>query len=160
LAGETPALPGADTETALQRLAEEAERIDPAAPDAVARLRAVVRGLIDLERTHRQELAALRAELATVRVVSTSGNTSSTAAKPAASRATGRTGVPKAASTSGSEAVAAGGLFGKRGLKKVHRPGCPFGERISAETRVHFKSLADAKAAGYDPCKSCRPTDP
>jgi Metal binding domain of Ada len=58
---------------------------------------------------------------------------------------------------SGVTKAAAGMLFGKRGLKKVHRAGCVFGERIKAEDRVYFKSMQEAAAAGYEACKICRP---
>jgi hypothetical protein len=164
-AGKTPAPadPTTDPDAALQRLAAEAEKIDPSAPDAVARLRSVVRGLIEVERARGREIAALRAEL---------GQRPSTSVARQHSRKTtsGMSRVPLsaapgeaksvAAAAGGGDAASAGPLFGKRGLKKVHRVGCPFGERIRAEDRVFFKTVAEAQAAGYEPCKTCRPADP
>lgn len=156
-AAGTAALQG-DTDAALQRLADEADRIDPSAPEAVARLRSVVRGLIEVERAQEREIAALRVDrrgrgtTAASRRRSRAPTPSSAAgAQPAAA-----SGTPAAAAGTG-DPPAAGALFAKRGLKKVHRPGCVFGERIHAEDRVFFKSLQEATAAGFEPCKICRP---
>jgi metal binding Ada-like protein len=164
----------ADPHAALQRLAEEIERIDPASPDAIPRLRAVVRELIAINRAGIREAQALRNEVAALR-----GQTSAlgaataphrrsrkgsapsaapvllTGTAPAGTVTTAR--APSAAPTGGASPQVSGPLFGKRGLKKVHRPGCVFGERIRAEDRVFFKSMQDATAAGYEACKICRP---
>lgn len=48
-------------------------------------------------------------------------------------------------------------LFGGKGLSRYHRPGCRFGERIDAESRVTFKSAEDAQRAGRTPCPVCHP---
>jgi hypothetical protein len=65
----------------------------------------------------------------------------------------------KAAAPGGDKtsASAAGALFAKRGLKKFHRAGCHFGERVKLEERVAFATIAAAVAAGLEPCKVCRP---
>ena len=48
-------------------------------------------------------------------------------------------------------------LFGGKGLSRYHRPGCRFGERIDAASRVTFKSVEDAQRAGRTPCPVCHP---
>jgi len=156
----------ADPDAALQRLAEETDRIKPSAPDGVARLRSVVRGLIDFERAQRREIAALRTGSGVRAATTVSRRRSRKKSGPAASEAPSAAGSPApsagAASASGTPATASapaasGALFAKRGLKKVHRAGCVFGERIKVEDRVYFKSMQEATAAGYEACKICRP---
>ena len=156
----------ADPDAALQRLAEETDRIKPSAPDGVARLRSVVRGLIDFERAQRREIAALRTGSGVRAATTVSRRRSRKKSGPAASEAPPAAGSPSpsagAASASGTPATASataasGALFAKRGLKKVHRAGCVFGERIKVEDRVYFKSMQEATAAGYEACKICRP---
>jgi hypothetical protein len=160
----TPAT--ADPDATLQRLAEEAAQIDPSSSEALARLRTVVRDLIDVERATRREMAALRAELAALR-----GAGSRRVAAPTSSRRMGSEAPPgtdlspaaggaarsKPAAVSSATPTPSGALFGKRGLKKLHRAGCTFGERIKAEDRVTFASMQEAAAAGYEACKVCRP---
>jgi hypothetical protein len=156
----------ADPDTILHRLADEMAQLDPSSPDAPARLRTALRDLIGVEQATRRELAALRAEVTALRTA-----VSRRAAVPASRRRTasevpsaagpspvsGGAARPKFVAGSAPVAAAAGPLFGKRGLKKVHRSGCSFGERIRAEDRVTFSTMQDAVAAGYEACKVCRP---
>lgn len=44
-------------------------------------------------------------------------------------------------------------FFGKTALKKLHRSGCHFGERVKVEDRSSFQKAEDA--AGWTPCKVC-----
>jgi hypothetical protein len=161
----------ADPDAALKRLADETEQIKPSAPDAVARLKSVVRELIDLERAQRREIAALRAAPAARTTASTSRRRSRKKSAPAAAAtlpvttsqtsSVSTTAAPSevggAIQAAAPTQAATGTLFGKRGLKKVHRAGCVFGERIKAEDRVYFKSMQAAAAAGYEACKICHP---
>jgi hypothetical protein len=137
----------------------------------VARLKSVVRELIDLERAQRREIAALRGAPAARSTVTTSrrrsrkkGASSAEVAVPSAAGQTSSASTTAAVTdVSGATQAAAptpattGTLFGKRGLKKVHRAGCVFGERIKGEDRVYFKSMQEAAAAGYEACKICHP---
>jgi len=47
-----------------------------------------------------------------------------------------------------------------RTTKIYCRPGCPPGRRTRPGNRVYFTSGEEARAAGYRPCKVCRPDDP
>ena len=47
--------------------------------------------------------------------------------------------------------------LGNKSSYRFHRPGCPFGRKISRKNVVRFQSLYDAFWAGYSPCKRCRP---
>jgi hypothetical protein len=160
-----PAAAPTYSDAALQRLAEETDQIKPAAPDALARLRTVIRGLIEIERAQCRETAALRARPNLRGTVSASPRRSrqksprATDTPPLAARAPSLAGEPTDASGTSptTNAPAAGALFGKRGLKKVHRAGCRFGERIKPEDRIYFKSMQEAAAAGYEACKICKP---
>jgi len=51
----------------------------------------------------------------------------------------------------------AGAFIGSRGTKKMHLSSCQYGQKISARNRVLFKSYEEAAAAGYIPCKICKP---
>ena len=42
-------------------------------------------------------------------------------------------------------------------FKKHHRVGCQFGDPINPAERVVFANPEAAKAAGYEPCRVCRP---
>jgi len=46
---------------------------------------------------------------------------------------------------------------GNRRSKKFHLPSCSAVQKMSAENRVEFRTAAEAKAAGYVPCKLCKP---
>jgi micrococcal nuclease len=48
-------------------------------------------------------------------------------------------------------------LVGNKSSKKYHRPGCSAVEKIAADNRVEFDDADAAKAAGYEPCKLCKP---
>ncbi len=48
-------------------------------------------------------------------------------------------------------------LEGCRTTRIYCRPGCPPGRRMKPENRVHFETREAARAAGYRPCKVCRP---
>jgi methylphosphotriester-DNA--protein-cysteine methyltransferase len=46
---------------------------------------------------------------------------------------------------------------GSRHSNKYHYPNCRFALKIKPENRVTFTSAQEAVAAGYVPCKVCRP---
>lgn len=46
---------------------------------------------------------------------------------------------------------------GSRKSDKYHLKSCQHAKRIHAENLVEWKTTADAKAAGYIACKTCRP---
>ncbi len=54
------------------------------------------------------------------------------------------------------EPVAAG-YVGSILSDKYHRTRCRKGSQIPPENQVFFPSVADAKEAGYRPCRICRP---
>ena len=45
------------------------------------------------------------------------------------------------------------------GGKAFHRPDCYLAKRIKGENLVGFSSVASAEAAGYAPCKVCKPDE-
>ena len=160
-AGQVAAATVTDLTAELQRLADATDQIEPSSPDAVARLKSIVRELIEVVKADRREVVALRAgansraSTATARrsrKKAAAPRTSSTPAAPAA-----LAGEFQGSDSAGEIAAGAGAFFGKRGLKKFHRPGCAFGERIHAEDRVYFKTVEEATAAGYEACKICKP---
>jgi len=51
-------------------------------------------------------------------------------------------------------------MTGCRTTKIYCRPGCPPGRKTRPENRVYFSSGKEARAAGFRPCKVCRPDDP
>lgn len=51
----------------------------------------------------------------------------------------------------------AGAFIGGRGSKKVHLSSCRYSQKTSARNRVVFKSYEEAAAAGYVPCRICKP---
>lgn len=50
-----------------------------------------------------------------------------------------------------------GDFIGHKMSKKVHRADCQWGQKISARNRIYFDTYQEAAAAGYVPCKSCKP---
>ena len=58
------------------------------------------------------------------------------------------------------ERPAAQALFvgSARGLV-YHRPSCEWAGRIAAANRIPFRSAEEARAAGYTPCRICRPPE-
>jgi hypothetical protein len=46
---------------------------------------------------------------------------------------------------------------GSKKSDKYHYPTCRSAQKIKADNMVTFKSAQDAKAAGYVPCKVCKP---
>ena len=58
-----------------------------------------------------------------------------------------------------SEAVESGSgpVVGVRTTRIYCRENCPPGRRTKPENRVYFESEVAATAAGYRPCKVCRP---
>ena len=44
-----------------------------------------------------------------------------------------------------------------RKAKKYHRPSCQYAAKIKDENLVTFDSIAQAQAAGYAPCGTCKP---
>ena len=48
-------------------------------------------------------------------------------------------------------------LVGSITSKKYHRPDCRYAQKIKPENLIRFKSVEDAKAQGYLPCKVCSP---
>ncbi len=49
--------------------------------------------------------------------------------------------------------------IGNSDSKKYHKPSCDYAKKISKDNRVEFASAADAKKAGYKPCKVCLDKD-
>jgi micrococcal nuclease len=47
--------------------------------------------------------------------------------------------------------------IGNARSKKFHLPDCKWAEKIAPRNRVEFRTRHDAVAAGYEPCKVCRP---
>lgn len=56
------------------------------------------------------------------------------------------------------ESAIPGRFAGYRPGKIFGRLGCKDGMRMKKENRVFFLSWDDAVAAGYRPCKNCKPT--
>ncbi|MDL1892466.1 hypothetical protein FBQ87_06190 [Sphingobacteriales bacterium CHB3] len=54
--------------------------------------------------------------------------------------------------------VFAGEVVGNRNSKKYHKPACGWGQKISPSNLVMFQNVDEALAAGYVPCKVCRPS--
>jgi len=48
-------------------------------------------------------------------------------------------------------------VVGNKRSKKYHLPSCTAAQRMSPENRTPFKNAANARAAGYVPCKLCNP---
>jgi methylphosphotriester-DNA--protein-cysteine methyltransferase len=48
-------------------------------------------------------------------------------------------------------------LVGNKNSKKYHRPDCSAVEKIALDNRVEFDDADAAQAAGYEPCKLCKP---
>jgi len=46
---------------------------------------------------------------------------------------------------------------GSKKSKKYHLPTCRSAQKIKPDNLVTFKSAQEAKAAGYVPCKVCKP---
>ena len=46
---------------------------------------------------------------------------------------------------------------GSKNSNKYHYPACRAAKKIKPENLVTFNSAKDAKAAGYVPCKVCKP---
>jgi len=46
---------------------------------------------------------------------------------------------------------------GSKNSNKYHYPTCKWAQRIKPENLVTFKSAQEAQAAGYVPCKVCKP---
>lgn len=51
----------------------------------------------------------------------------------------------------------AGTYVGSKNSNKYHYPTCSAAQRIKTQNQVVFKSANEARAAGYVPCKICRP---
>ncbi|HKR01189.1 MAG TPA: thermonuclease family protein [Pyrinomonadaceae bacterium] len=60
-----------------------------------------------------------------------------------------------AASTGGAAAATTGDIIGNKNSKIYHRPDCPGYNGVSEKNQVHFKSVAEAEAAGYRAAKNC-----
>jgi hypothetical protein len=154
----TDAPASADLVSEFQQLEAAAHGLDPAAPDAIARLRVLVERLAHADGQLAREVARMRAaeevRAAAPAVVAPRGRKSA----PASPRA-GTAGSPATGPAAGAagESVPNAPFFARRGLRKFHRAGCVFGERIHADDRVGYPSAAAALAAGLEPCKVCRP---
>ena len=48
---------------------------------------------------------------------------------------------------------------GSKNSSKYHNPDCKWAKRISPANLVKFKSVAEAKKAGCEPCKICKPPE-
>ena len=46
---------------------------------------------------------------------------------------------------------------GSKQSNKYHLPDCKWAKKISPKNLVKFKTVAEAKKAGYVPCKVCKP---
>lgn len=46
---------------------------------------------------------------------------------------------------------------GSKNSNKYHYPTCRSAQKIKADNLMTFKSAQEAKAAGYVPCKVCKP---
>ncbi|MCX6355060.1 MAG: hypothetical protein NTZ78_09190 [Candidatus Aureabacteria bacterium] len=57
-------------------------------------------------------------------------------------------------------AIAGPRFIGNKGSRKVHRASCEWGQKISPGKRIYFNSYEEAKAAGYIPCRTCKPDQP
>jgi hypothetical protein len=152
--------PGAASEPDWQGLQKKIESVDPAKPEALALLRDVVAELIRIQEAKSKELEALRAEVQALRAqipvtTSTRGYRGATRSAPASASSAPSSSSPKP--QPGNAVAAPTGLFGKVGLTKVHRADCQFGGRIKESDRRYFKSVQEAAAAGYEPCKVCKP---
>jgi AraC family transcriptional regulator of adaptative response/methylated-DNA-[protein]-cysteine methyltransferase len=53
-----------------------------------------------------------------------------------------------------------GPVVGVRTTRIYCHPSCQPGRSPKPENRVHFASVAEARAAGFRPCKKCRPDEP
>lgn len=47
--------------------------------------------------------------------------------------------------------------LGNKSSYRVHRPGCPLGQKTAPVNRVKFQSLQDAYLQGFSPCRTCKP---
>jgi hypothetical protein len=56
-----------------------------------------------------------------------------------------------------SSQVHTGPIVANRKTHKYHRADCRFATSIAEENRQGFASAAEAKQAGYTPCKACKP---
>jgi hypothetical protein len=153
----TPAAsPSADLVTEFHQLETAAHALDPASPVATARLRDLAERLAraggQLAREVAQLRAAREAPAARVGAAPRAGTRQPTAPRAGAASAASR---PGAGATG--ESAPSAPFFARRGLRKFHRAGCVFGERVRAEDRVGYPSAAAALAAGLEPCKVCRP---
>lgn len=133
----------------VERLQKTAEEAEAAATDDAGRLRARAQLNTELlllvirlqEQLYLQQKALLAA---------------AGTAKPPTRTSSGGSGAASQAASTKPKYV--GPVFAKRGGSgKAHRPGCTFGEKIAQSERVTFASLAQAIAAGCEPCKLCRP---
>jgi hypothetical protein len=61
------------------------------------------------------------------------------------------------AATTQPAAVAANPVVGNRSLGIYHLPDCDWAARVAARQRADFDSPASALAAGYRPCRVCKP---
>jgi hypothetical protein len=148
----------ADLVTEFQQLEAAAHALDPASPDAVARLRVLVERLAHAGGQLAREVARMRAA-GEARAAAPAGVAPRGKKLAPASPRAGTAGSPATGLAAGAagESVANAPFFARRGLRKFHRAGCVFGERIHAEDRVGYPSAAAALAAGLEPCKVCRP---
>lgn len=59
----------------------------------------------------------------------------------------------------GAEEEGAEAVVGSKKSDKYHRPDCRWAKKITAANLITFRSPAEAKAAGYTPCKTCKPPE-
>jgi micrococcal nuclease len=52
-----------------------------------------------------------------------------------------------------------GPFVGSKNSNVYHYPSCPSAQRIKEENKIWFNSVEEAKAAGYRPCKVCKPPE-
>jgi hypothetical protein len=152
---------GADLVAEFQKVEAEARALDPTSADAAARLRSLVERLARANAQLTRDLAQLRA-LLEARTLAAPARISTSAARtpartPAARPQTVRPLPGSPAAPAADSDTAGTAFFAKRGLKKFHRAGCLFGERIKVEERVLFPTATAAANIGLEPCKVCRP---
>ena len=66
---------------------------------------------------------------------------------------------PALGQDAGAEEEGAEAVVGSKKSDKYHRLDCRWAKKIAAANLVTFKSPAEAKAAGYTPCKTCEPPE-
>lgn len=64
---------------------------------------------------------------------------------------------PAAAPRAPAPAPADADFVGHKANKKVHRADCQWAQKMASRNRIYFNTYEEAAAAGYSPCKVCKP---